>query len=65
MCLDPTTKRVYISRHVVFDETTFPFKTSCEDQPNDQTTENNANQFLFCDQNCFAGPCAHPIQDHA
>lgn len=24
-CLDPTIGRVYISRHVVFDETTFPF----------------------------------------
>jgi hypothetical protein len=25
-CLDLTTNRVYISRHVVFDETSFPFK---------------------------------------
>ncbi|KAI9154232.1 hypothetical protein LWI28_023054 [Acer negundo] len=25
-CLEPTTKRVYISRHVVFDEVTFPYK---------------------------------------
>ncbi|KAM1445841.1 hypothetical protein ACFX2I_041816 [Malus domestica] len=26
-CLDPLTQRVYISRHVLFDETTFPFHT--------------------------------------
>ena len=29
-CLDPKTRRVYISRHVVFDETIFPFKPSSE-----------------------------------
>lgn len=105
-CLDPKTKRVYISRHVVFDETTFPFKPSnvvlsplnleliefpdadewleskfCTtqttsssqlvdstteinmEQPTDQTTHNDANPFLFCDQTCFAGPCTHPIQN--
>ncbi|KAM1108382.1 hypothetical protein ACFX2B_004976 [Malus domestica] len=27
-CLDPVTNRLYISRHVVFDETLFPFKHS-------------------------------------
>lgn len=29
-CLDPKTKRVYISRHVIFYETTFLFKPSNE-----------------------------------
>ncbi|PNY13707.1 putative copia-type protein, partial [Trifolium pratense] len=106
-CLDPKTKRVYISRHVVFDETTFPFKPSSvvvsppnleltefpnvdewfdsklcatlstssssqlvdstleanKDLPTDQSIPYDANTFLFCDQNCFTGPCAHPSQN--
>ncbi len=26
LCLDPNTSRLYVSRHVIFDETTFPFR---------------------------------------
>uniref|UniRef100_A0A2N9FCJ3 GAG-pre-integrase domain-containing protein n=1 Tax=Fagus sylvatica TaxID=28930 RepID=A0A2N9FCJ3_FAGSY len=32
-CLDPKTGRVYTSRHVVFDESTFPFATMASDSP--------------------------------
>ncbi len=37
-CMDLNTKRVHISRHVVFDETTFPFKNQTKTtQPNPDT----------------------------
>lgn len=32
-CLDPTTGRVFLSRHVVFDEESFPFQSSTSPSP--------------------------------
>lgn len=37
-CFDPITKRIYMSRHVVFDEMVFPFITSNTLQPSSSTT---------------------------
>ena len=50
-CLDPTTNRIIISRHVVFDESTFPFA--------EQTSPPTAADFTFLDE--FPNPTVPPI----
>ena len=49
-CLDPKTNRIYISRHVTFDETTFPFSTT-----------NNSNTVSFDVQSWLTNPAGTEI----
>ncbi|KAM0002129.1 putative RNA-directed DNA polymerase [Helianthus debilis subsp. tardiflorus] len=53
-CLDPSTNRIFISRHARFDESSFPFKGT--------TTSLNSQQFLlttFCEDLPITSPIPH------
>lgn len=43
LCLEPSSQRIYVSRHVRFDETSFPFKTLQSSIPS--TSEQTASTF--------------------
>lgn len=45
-CLNPETNKVYISRHVVFDEQQFSFKTSITHAPTNAKSFLEATEFL-------------------
>lgn len=38
-CLQPSSRRIYTSRHVKFDETIYPFKSSIPQNPNNSETQ--------------------------
>ncbi|KAM2632205.1 hypothetical protein EV1_022967 [Malus domestica] len=46
-CLDPQTQRVYISRHVIFDETTFPFSASSHSVLSDSSSSSPNFDLVF------------------
>ena len=64
LCLDPISSRLYTSRHVVFDETTFPFSNSSHStsSPPSSTKSNpwlsNLLFFQACSHTSILGP--HP-----
>jgi transposase InsO family protein len=50
-CLDLSTRRIIISRHVIFDETTFPFAATSDASP-------PASYDLFLDDDMVSVPCS-------
>lgn len=46
-CLDVSTGKIYLSRHVIFDENSFPFANSSSSSPPSPNTSSNPADVLF------------------
>ena len=59
LCLDPTTSRFHVSRHVIFDETTFPFRDITP--PSSPTSTKSSPPNLWLSSLLFFTPRTHSL----
>ena len=59
LCLDPHTSRLYVSRHVIFDESTFPFSHLTPSSSSLPTKSSSPN--IWLSDLLFFSPCTHSV----